>query len=98
MAPERWRPDRGPEADAVRRRHACWYFELAKEVEPWSRGARQEVWLEQLEREYGNLRAALGWALEKGEVDHGLWFGGALAEFWYMSGNLGEGRRGRGAG
>jgi predicted ATPase/DNA-binding SARP family transcriptional activator/DNA-binding CsgD family transcriptional regulator len=81
------------EADAVRRRHACWYFELAKEVEPWSRGARQEVWLEQLEREYGNLRAALSWALERGEVDPGLWFGGALAEFWYMSGNLGEGRR-----
>jgi predicted ATPase/DNA-binding SARP family transcriptional activator/DNA-binding CsgD family transcriptional regulator len=83
----------GVEADAVRRRHACWYFELAREVEPWFGGARQEVWLEQLEREYGNLRAALSWSLERGEVDHGLWFGGALAEFWYMSGNLGEGRR-----
>jgi predicted ATPase/DNA-binding SARP family transcriptional activator/DNA-binding CsgD family transcriptional regulator len=81
------------EADAVRRRHAWWYFELARKVEPWLRGARQEVWLEQLEREYGNLQAALSWALERGELDPGLWFGGALAEFWYMSGNLGEGRR-----
>ncbi len=81
------------ETDAVSRRHAFWYFELAKEVEPWLRGARQEVWLEQLEREYGNLRAALSWALDRGEVDLGLWFGGALAEFWYMSGNLSEGRR-----
>ncbi|HJQ30342.1 MAG TPA: LuxR C-terminal-related transcriptional regulator, partial [Rubrobacter sp.] len=81
------------EADAVRRRHAYWYFELAKEVEPWLRGARHEVWLEQLETEYGNLRAALSWALERGEVDLGLWFGAALGESWYMSGNLSEGRR-----
>jgi predicted ATPase len=70
-----------------------WYCRLAEEVEPWLRGAHQEVWLERLEEEYANLRAALGWALEKGEVDLGLWFGGALAEFWYMAGNLGEGRR-----
>jgi predicted ATPase/DNA-binding SARP family transcriptional activator/DNA-binding CsgD family transcriptional regulator len=83
----------GGEADAVRRRHASWYFELAKEVEPWLRGARQEVWLDRLEREYGNMRAALGWALETGETDLGLWFGAALGESWYMSGYLGEGRR-----
>ena len=81
------------EADLVRRRHAWWYFELAKEVEPWLRGARQEVWLEHLEREYSNLRAALGWALERGETELALWFGGALAEFWYLSGHLSEGRR-----
>lgn len=81
------------EAEAVRRRHASWFFGLAQEVEPWLRGARREVWLERLEGEYGNLRAALAWALERGEVDLGLWFGGALGEFWYMGGNLGEGRR-----
>jgi predicted ATPase/DNA-binding SARP family transcriptional activator/DNA-binding CsgD family transcriptional regulator len=81
------------EADAVRRRHAYCYFELCKEVEPWLRGARQEVWLEQLEREYGNLRAALSWTLDRGEMDLGLWFGAALGESWYMSGNLSEGRR-----
>ncbi len=83
----------GAEAAAVRHRHASWFFGLAQEVEPWLRGARREVWLERLESEYGNLRAALAWALEGGEVDLGLWFGGALAEFWYMGGNLGEARR-----
>lgn len=40
-----------------------------------------------------NLHAALRWALESGEADLGLWFGGALAEFWYMSENLAEARR-----
>ncbi len=83
----------GGGADDVRRRHASWFFGLAQEVEPWLRGARREVWLERLESEYGNLRVALSWALRRGEVDLGLWFGGALAEFWYMGGNLGEARR-----
>lgn len=77
----------------VRRRHARWAFELAREVEPWLRGARREAWLGRLESEYGNLRAALDWALETGETELGLWFGATLAEFWYISGNLGEGRR-----
>jgi non-specific serine/threonine protein kinase len=83
----------GGEDDEVRRRHASWFFGLAQEVEPWLRGARREVWLERLESEYGNLRVALSWALKRGESDLGLWFGGALAEFWYMGGNLGEARR-----
>lgn len=80
------------EAGGARRRHANWYFQLAREVEPWLRGA----WLEdqeRLEREYGNLRAALEWTFESGDVEQGLWFGGALAEFWYVSGRLGEARR-----
>src|SRR5215207_325509 len=81
------------EADVVRRRHASWYLELAKGAEPWLRGARQEVWLERLEREHDNLRAALRRALERGEAELGLWFGGALGEFWYMRGYLSEGRR-----
>ncbi len=81
------------EAYAVRRRHAFWYLELAKGAEPWLRGARQEVWLRRLESEHDNLRAALKWALESGEAELGLWFGGALGEFWYMRGYLSEGRR-----
>jgi len=88
---ERLAADAG--ADDVRRRQASWFFGLAQEVEPWLRGGRREVWLERLESEYGNLRVALSWTLERGEVDLGLWFGGALAEFWYMGGNLGEARR-----
>jgi len=89
----RERLEAGGEADAVRRRHASWCFGLAREVEPWLRGAHQEAWLWRLEREYGNLRAALRWAQESGEAELGLWFGGAMAEFWYMNGHLGEARR-----
>ena len=81
------------EVEAVRRRHVLWYLELAKGAEPWLRGDRQEVWLRRLEREHDNLRAALRWALESAEAELGLWFGGALGEFWYMRGYLSEGRR-----
>jgi non-specific serine/threonine protein kinase len=81
------------EVHAVGRRHALWYLELAKGAEPWLRGDRQRVWLERLEREHDNLRAALKWSLESGEAELGLWFGGALGEFWYMRGYLSEGRR-----
>lgn len=81
------------EADAVRRRHASWCFRLAQKIEPWLREGWQETWLVRLERECGNLRAALDWALENGETHLVLWFGGALAEFWYMSGDLSESRR-----
>src|SRR5215207_3739606 len=67
------------EADVVRRRHASWYLELAKGAEPWLRGARQEVWLERLEREHDNLRAALRRALERGEAELGDTAGAAAA-------------------
>ncbi len=89
----RERLEESGEADAVRRRHALWYLDLAKGAEPWLRGGRQEVWLRRLEREHDNLRAALKWALESGEAELGLWFGGALGEFWYMRGYLSEGQR-----
>jgi non-specific serine/threonine protein kinase len=80
------------DAQRVRRYHAVFFLRLA-EAEPELRGGRQETWLAYLEREHDNFRAALSWALERGEVELGLRLGGALGEFWYLSGHLGEGRR-----
>src|SRR5215212_8191949 len=48
------------EAERVRKRHAQYYLALAEEAEPELR--EQEVWLERLEAEYGNFRAALSWS------------------------------------
>ena len=50
------------EAEVSRRAHALYYLRLAEQAEPHLKGAQQIEWLEQLEMEQENLRAALGWA------------------------------------
>jgi hypothetical protein len=53
-------------------------------------GAEQVVWLDRLERELDNLRAALDWAA-RGEAVLGLRLATALQEFWELHYHLIEG-------
>ena len=86
------------ELSARRRRHAEYYLTLAEEAEAGLRGPDARAWLERLEAEHDNLRAALEWSLAGG-VDEAagcevsLRLGGALAWFWHLRGYAGEGRR-----
>src|SRR5207248_10826755 len=54
----------GEEAEA-RRRHAAWYFAFAESVRPHLTGPNQVVWLDRLDREFENLRAAFHWSQEQ---------------------------------
>ena len=68
------------EEDAVRRAHAELFLALAERAEPELTGPAQAVWLDRLEIEHDNLRAALAWSLEAGETppsggDSSLWQG-----------------------
>src|SRR5207244_4321177 len=81
----------GEEA-AVRRRHWEFFLGLAEQAEPALLGAAQGVWLERLEYERENLRSALAWSIEQGEVEGGLRLAAALGQFWYVRGYLTEGR------
>jgi predicted ATPase/Tfp pilus assembly protein PilF len=80
------------EAEALRRRHAHYYLRLAETAEPELTGANQAAWLKRLERDHDNLRAALGWALERISPDIALRLGAALWRFWHLRGHLSEGR------
>ncbi len=80
------------DAEAIQQRHAAFYLVLAEAAEPELRGARLPVWVERLEREHDNLRAALEWWGERGDVEQGLRLGAALWFFWWVRGYLGEGR------
>jgi len=53
------------EADELRRRHAGYFATLAETADPHMRGGpEQRVWLERIEAEFDNLRAAMDWALD----------------------------------
>jgi len=80
------------ELDAIRQRHAACLLALAEEAEPKLTGSEQKQWLDRLETEHDNLRAALGWLEESRAVEAGWQLGGALWRFWSMRGYLREGR------
>jgi predicted ATPase/DNA-binding CsgD family transcriptional regulator len=81
------------EAEATRARQAMFSLTLAERATGAMHGPEQDVWLVRLEREQGNLRAALSWAQETGKGEYGLRLATALVPFWQAHGHLAEGRR-----
>ena len=78
--------------DEVRWRHTEYYLALAEEAEPRIKGQDQVEWLDKLEAENDNLRAAIGWSLEVEEAQTAAQFGWALGMYWVMRTRHGEGR------
>jgi predicted ATPase/DNA-binding CsgD family transcriptional regulator len=81
------------EAARVHRSHAGFFVGLAEEAAPELKGHAQVAWLERLEREHDNLRAAMRWLLEEGEVETAARLAWALRLFWYVRGHQREGYR-----
>ncbi len=76
-----------------RARHAAWFLALAEQAAPELRGPHQLRWLERLQLEYDNLRAALHWCLDgDGTIETGVKLAGALAGFWRIRGHVSEGQ------
>ena len=77
-------------ADAVVR-HARCYFSLTEEARPNLIGPDQRVWLDRLERDHANLRAALEHLSDQGS-DDALRMASTLTWFWDMRGYQPEAR------
>ena len=81
------------EAGIVGRNHAAFFLALAERAHPEVLGERQVEWLERLEQEYGNLRAAMSWALDADDAETGVRMGWTLWHFWWARSYHREGRR-----
>ena len=80
------------EDERVRERHRDYFLALAEEAEPKLMGAEQAAWLQRLEEEHENLRAALDWSFVAAGSGGGLRLCGALQRFWSTRGHFSEGR------
>jgi predicted ATPase len=80
------------EGDELQRRHAAYFLALAEEAFPNLRGSPKE-WLDRLEAEHDNFRAALDHLEASGQTQRALQLAGALYRLWYLRGYLAEGRR-----
>jgi predicted ATPase/class 3 adenylate cyclase len=79
------------EGGTLRRRHAEHFLALAQEAEPHLRRASGQ-WLDRLEGERDNLRAALDWLEASGEKELFLELAAAAWWLWLLRGPLSEGR------
>ncbi len=77
--------------DRLRERHAHLFRELAEASAGEIMGSGKRTWLDQLEEEHDNLRAALVWASEVGAAEVALCTSASLWRFWQMRGYLAEG-------
>jgi predicted ATPase/DNA-binding CsgD family transcriptional regulator len=83
--------DRG-ESDVVQAAHAAYFLALAERAASEWWGSQPAVWLDRLESEYDNLRAALNWTTERGNAELAIRLAIALHWFWRLRGPVSEGR------
>lgn len=82
--------ERPTELDLCQRRHAAWALDLATAAQRRLNTTTGAHWLDRLDKEHANLRAALGWADERRETQTLLQLTTALADFWIRRGHHGE--------
>ena len=80
------------ELDEMSARHARAYALLAEQAGEHMAGADQARWLDRLESDDDNLRAATRQAIESGETEIALALVAGLWRYWLQTGRLAEGR------
>jgi predicted ATPase/DNA-binding SARP family transcriptional activator len=83
--------DESGETEQLGQRHRDYFIALAEQAEPKLRRAEQMEWLDRLEGEYDNLRAAWDSAIGS-DAKLASRLASVLLDFWMMRGNPSEGR------
>ena len=81
------------EEESVQHAHAAYYLSLAERAEPMLASPEARQWLDRLNLEHDNLRAALHWAIASNDGDVATRICSSLWQFWFARGYLSEGRR-----
>jgi predicted ATPase len=80
-----------PELDQTRAAHRDYYLALVETADTHLRGRDEAVWLDRLEVEFDNIRAALAFSLaDPGSAEPGLRLAAGLHRFCIMRGHSGE--------
>jgi predicted ATPase len=83
------------EAERLRERHAARFLTRVEEAAPQVLGRHQRTWVQRLHCEAGNVRAALGFALERSDLETAGRIFQALLWFWISQGSFLEAREWR---
>jgi non-specific serine/threonine protein kinase len=81
-----------PERARVEEGHAATFLALAEAAGGGLRGPEEQKWLERLEVEHQNIRAAIDW-YQQHEPGDALRLAAAMSGFWGVRGHFTEGRR-----
>jgi non-specific serine/threonine protein kinase len=88
----RERLEESAEFGEICRRHAVVYLALLEQAEPELTGPDQGDWLDRIEHEHDNLRAAIDRTVDTAETETALRLVAAAWRFWQMRGHLHEAR------
>ena len=84
--------EKDDDAEEIRRRHAIFFLTLAERAEPHLLKKDSAVWVNRLDEEHDNLRAALQWSI-RNEPQIAARLAAAIKQFWSIRGHLNEGIR-----
>jgi len=80
------------ELHVAQHQYAEYFTAFAERANPELNGAAQAEWLERLQDEHDNFRAALAWAHHHHQTEIELRLAASLWGFWHLRGFLSEGR------
>ena len=84
------RLEEGGKVESLQAAHARYFLHLAEEAEPYLHSPLAAQWMDQLDKNYTNIRAALAWAFTGQAVTNGMRAASSLLFYWFRRSTLTE--------